>query len=89
MLEVYGDYENTLRGKIGLRTDKYILEGSVHISESMWEIQKQILEYDAVLLNDIPTRIKNELLKFCFANSVRVYFTPKISDCYIKSINSK
>ena len=84
MLEVYGDYENTLRGKIGLRTDKYILEGSVHISESMWEIQKQILEYDAVLLNDIPTRIKNELLKFCFANSVRVYFTPKISDVLVK-----
>ena len=84
MLEVYGDYENTLRGKIGLRTDKYILEGSVHIWESMWEIQKQILEYDAVLLNDIPTRIKNELLKFCFANSVRVYFTPKISDVLVK-----
>lgn len=84
MLEVYGDYKNNLRGKMGLRTDKYILEGSVHISESMWEIQRQILEYDAVLLNDIPTRIKNNLLKFCFSNSVRVYFTPKISDVLVK-----
>lgn len=84
MLEVYGDHANNLRGKMGLRTDKYILEGSVHISEAMPEIQRQILKYDAVLLNDIPARIKNELLKFCFANSIRVYFTPKISDVLVK-----
>ncbi len=80
MLEIYGEHENNLRGKMGMRADKYILEASIHISEPMEKIQQKILKYDAILLNDIPSRIKNQLLKFCFSNSVRVYFTPKISD---------
>ena len=84
MLEVHGDYENNLRGKVGLRTDKYILEESIHVAEPMDRIHAKILEYDALLMNDIPTKSKNELLKFCFAHSVRVYFTPKISDVLVK-----
>lgn len=84
MLEVYGNYKNNLREKIGMRTDKYILEDSIHISKNMEDIQQKALEYDAVLLNDIPTKLKNEFLKFCFQNSVRVYFTPKISDVLVK-----
>lgn len=84
MLEVYGNYKNNLREKIGMRTDKYILEDSIHISKNTEDIQQKALEYDAVLLNDIPTKLKNEFLKFCFQNSVRVYFTPKISDVLVK-----
>lgn len=84
MLEVHGDYENNLRGKVGLRTDKYILEESVHISEPLGEIQEKILDYDALLINDVPTEVKNQLLKFCFSHSVRVYFTPKVSDVLVK-----
>lgn len=84
MLEVYGNYKNNLREKIGMRTDKYILEDSIHISKNIEDIREKALEYDAVLLNDIPTKLKNEFLKFCFQNSVRVYFTPKISDVLVK-----
>lgn len=84
MLEVYGNYKNNLREKIGMRTDKYILEDSIHISNNIEDIREKALEYDAVLLNDIPTKLKNEFLKFCFQNSVRVYFTPKISDVLVK-----
>lgn len=84
MLEVYGNYKNNLREKIGMRTDKYILEDSIHISKNIEDIWEKALEYDAVLLNDIPTKLKNEFLKFCFQNSVRVYFTPKISDVLVK-----
>lgn len=84
MLEIYGNYKNNLRGKIGMRTDKYILEDSIHISKPLSDIQKQILGYDAVLINDIPTNFKNQLLKFCFSNSIRIYFTPKISDVLVK-----
>lgn len=84
MLEVYGNYKNNLREKIGMRTDKYILEDSIHISKNIEDIREKALEYDAVLLNDIPTKLKNEFLKFCFRNSVRVYFTPKISDVLVK-----
>lgn len=85
ILEIYGDHKNNLRSKLGTRSDKYILENSVHISEGIDSIQQKLPDYDAVLLNDIPTEIKNILLKFCFQNSIRVYFTPKISDILVKT----
>lgn len=84
MLEIYGEHKNNLRGKMGMRADKYFLETSIHISKPLDEIKQMLTAYDAVLLNDIPSKLKNELLKFCFSNSIRVYFTPKISDVMVK-----
>ena len=37
-------------------------------------------ECNAVVLWDIPTAERNKLLKFCYANSIRVYMMPKITD---------
>lgn len=84
MLEVYGDHKNTVCKKIGTRADKYLIDGNIHISMSLETIKERILKYDAVLLNDIPSKLKNEILKFCFKNGIRVYFTPKISDILVK-----
>ncbi len=84
MIEIYGNYKNQLHSKIGSRGDKYIIGERVHISEPLEDIEERLLGYDAVLLNDIPAKMKNKLLKFCFENSIRVYFTPKISDILVK-----
>ena len=84
VLQINGDYQNHLRQKIRDRDDKYQIceEVSVHVP---WEILiNKISRYDTVLLNDIPTVYKNRILKFCFDNSIRVYFTPKISDIIVK-----
>ena len=40
--------------------------------------------YDAMVLWDIPMEMRNKLLKYCFANSIRVYMMPKIPDVLIK-----
>ena len=45
------------------------------------EIQNR---YDAMVLWDLPTVIRNRLLKYCFAHSIRVYLMPKIPDVLIK-----
>jgi len=37
---------------------------------------------------DIPSKMRNELLKFCYGKSLRVYSTPKISDIIIRSAES-
>ena len=66
MLMIYGDYKNTLKQKIDKRADKYLLQEFIYIGEDEEKIRKKILEYDAVVLNDIPTEKKNEILKFCF-----------------------
>lgn len=84
MLMIYGDYENTLKQKLDRRADKYLLQESIYIGEDEKKIREKILEYDAVVLNDIPTEKKNKILKFCFEENVRVYFVPKISDVIVK-----
>lgn len=84
LLMIYGDYENNLKQKIDRRSDKYVVHEEIYVGEDEEKIKNMILEYDAVVLNDIPTVKRNEILKFCFEENVRVYFTPKISDVFVK-----
>ena len=84
MLIIHGYYKNELRRKMNTRRDKYQICAEISITHTMEYIKNNIKQYDAVLLNDIPSKKKNEILKYCFQNSIRVYFTPKISDIIIK-----
>ena len=84
MLMVYGDYENDLKEKINLRQDKYRIDAEIYIGEDEDVIQEEILKYDAIVLNDIPSEKRKTILKFCFEENVRVYFVPKIADMFVK-----
>lgn len=39
-----------------------------------------LLGYDAVFLSDVRSEDRNDLLKFCVANSIQVYVIPRIGD---------
>lgn len=84
MLMVYGDYENNLKEKISRREDKYRIDEEIYIGEDEDVIKAKMLEYDAVVLNDIPTEKRKNLLKYCFEEGIRVYFVPKIADMFVK-----
>ena len=85
ILEVYGKYKNGLCDKISGRQDKYHVAKLMNYKDGMDKIYAQFDNYDAVLINDIPGKERNELLKKCYAMNKRVYFTPKISDIIAKS----
>lgn len=85
MIQVYGDYTNNLIMKMNARDDKYIIDAEVNCHEPIDKIAKMIQNYDAVLINDVPSETRNKILKECFAQSKRVYFTPKISDILIRN----
>ena len=84
MIQIKGPYQNNLDKKMNQRGDKYVVEGELSYKESLTVIEKAIDEYDAVLLNDVPSAFRNKILKVCFDHSKKVYFTPKISDIMIK-----
>lgn len=84
MLLIYGDHPNALKKKVSIRTDKYTISEDIYIGEPLETIKAKILNYDAVILNDIPSKNKNILLKYCFGNGIRTYFVPKISDILVK-----
>lgn len=44
-----------------------------------------IPEYDAVVICDVPSFIRNPILKYCYGQRKRVYMTPKISDILVRS----
>lgn len=84
MLLVNGEYHNSLINKLNSRPDRYVVAGQVSCDEKIDVIQSELKNYDAVLLNDVPTSVRNEILKACFEEEKEVYFTPKISDILVK-----
>jgi exopolysaccharide biosynthesis polyprenyl glycosylphosphotransferase len=85
ILEVYGFHKNNLKRKMNLRRDKYKITESIPYTTPILEIDKKMRSYDAVLINDIPSEKKDQILKVCFDQGKRVYFTPKISDIIVRS----
>ena len=85
VLEIIGEYQNHLESKFDARPDKYHVEKVIRCDEGLEKIFREIEQSEAVLLNDLPSDMKNDILKFCFAKDKRVYFTPKISDIIVKS----
>ncbi|MCM1048852.1 MAG: sugar transferase [Clostridiales bacterium] len=71
--------------KLNTRKDKYSIAGCIGIDEEPEKVRAEILAgYGAVMLWDIPIGYRNDLLKYCYSKSIRVYMMPKISDVIVK-----
>ncbi|MBD5453683.1 MAG: exopolysaccharide biosynthesis polyprenyl glycosylphosphotransferase [Lachnospiraceae bacterium] len=86
MLLVHGERPiDSIIAKFNSRKDKYKINRCINIAEGMEKIKTEITAgYGAVVLWDIPTSVRNELLKYCYSKSVRVYMMPKVSDVLVK-----
>ncbi len=87
MLLIHGDRPiEGILAKFSGRKDKYDIVKCMHVAEGEEALQKEILTgyeggaYQAVVIWDISTEERNRLLKFCYANSIRFYIMPKITD---------
>lgn len=69
--------------KINERPDKYHVCEAINVSKGSGVVFNRIHEYDAVVLCDIRSSIRNDILKHCFYYSIRTYVTPKLSDIII------
>lgn len=81
ILMVYGT-ENALEleAKMAARTEKYHITEMVSFEAGLEEIVERLKKHDAILLNDVPAQIRNDIMKYCYTNAIRVYATPKLSD---------
>lgn len=86
MIIVYGNSSaQFLVRKMSSRVDKYIINESISCDEKIEIIKERILEHDAVIISDIPSKMKNQLVKFTFDHDIRTYINPKLSDIIIRS----
>lgn len=85
MLVIYGQYPpDDLIAKINTRKDKYNICASVSYEVGYETLYPMILKYNAVVLCDLPSKARNQIMKYCYQESVRTYVTPKISDVLLR-----
>ena len=71
--------------KMTSREDKYSISEVICLDQGMDVVKEHIKCYEAVVIGDITSVLRNKLLKYCYENSIRCYSIPKISDIMIKS----
>ena len=82
---VYGNYSpESLISKINTRKDTYDVCASVSYLIGREKLYKMIKEYGAVVISDVPAETRNDIMKYCYQESIRTYVTPKISDVIIR-----
>ena len=74
----------SLKFKMETRPDKYHIEKIISAEEDFASICKQLSEYEAVIINDVPAEVRNQILKFCYKHEIRTYVTPKLSDIIVR-----
>lgn len=85
MLIVYGNSSaKELVKKMSSRTDKYVIDESISCDEDIERIKERVLDHEAIVISDIPSTMKNQLMKFCFDRDIRTYINPKLSDILVR-----
>ena len=86
MLLIYNTPETEhLFSKMQSRKDKFYIAETCSIQEGIDKIKNRIPEYEGVIISDVHSNERNQILKLCYDLSIRVYLTPKISDILIRS----
>jgi len=85
ILEIYSR-PNGVYEKLNRISVKYKITEKINSKDfDFGEIKKKIDAHEAVLINDLPSKQKNRIVKICFDLDKRVYVVPKLSDIIIKS----
>ena len=85
MLLIYGHKRGvSLKIKMDSRKDKYNISKLISAEEGYEAIINEIPKHDAVILNDVPAELRNDILKFCYQYRVRTYVAPKLTDVMLR-----
>ncbi len=85
MVMIYGT-ENALKlqFKANTRLSQYHVSKAISVEEDFIKIISEINRYDGVIINDLPGKKRNNILKYCYFNGIDAYVVPKISDIIIR-----
>ncbi len=71
--------------KMNGREDKYEIDKIVDYRVGFDSLKEEMKPFDGVIIGDLPSHERNQILKYCFANDIRTYSVPKISDILLRS----
>lgn len=85
MLMIYGNKNAiTLKIKMERRSDKYRISKVLSAYTNQEVLREEMRKHDAVVINDVPAEIRNDILKYCYSEKIRAYIVPKITDIILK-----
>lgn len=85
LVVVYGNYPpEAFLKKINDRKDRYQICEVLNYQQGVERIQQDVLDFEGVVLYDLPSEDRNTIIKYCFKHSIRTYVVPKITDIIMK-----
>ena len=85
MLLIFGSESAlNLKFKMDSRKEKYRVTGVIPAQAGLEKILEEAAKYDAVILNEVPSALRNDILKFCYRCRIRVYLAPDLTDIMIR-----
>ena len=86
MVMIYGSKTAAgMKLKMDSRRDKYQVNALISSEKGYEYIIEKLEQYDAAVLNDVPTQLRNDILKYCYQHRIRVYVVPKITDIILRN----
>lgn len=86
MLIIYGSHLATeIVYKMSKIEERYVITESANVDEGIDELTQRIDRFESVIICDVPARMRNDLLKYCYQQNKSIYVIPKISDIVIRS----
>lgn len=86
MLIIYGSHLATeIVYNMSQMEDRYVIVESANVDEGYEKLSRRVEKFDGVIICDVPARLRNDLLKFCYQQNKSIYVIPKISDIIIRS----
>lgn len=82
---IYGNYPlDAFLKKLDSRQDRYEVCEILNYQQGFERICSEVLDFEGVFLYDLPAEERNEIVKYCYEHSIRVYIVPKITDIIMK-----
>lgn len=86
MLLISGeDSAKELKNKFNERKDLYNIVSTIDYESPLNEIEDKCKKFANVVIGDIPSEKRNDIMKFCFDYGINTYALPKLSDIIIKN----
>lgn len=86
LLIIYGSHLATeIVYKMSKMEDKFLIAESSNVDEGYEKLVPRIDKFEGVIICDVPARLRNDILKYCYQQNKNVYVIPKISDIIIRS----
>ncbi len=86
LIIIYGSHLATeIVYKMSNMEDKFVINESANVDEGYDSLIQRVDRFDGVVICDVPARLRNDILKYCYQQNKNVYVVPKISDIIIRS----